>query len=119
MSQEKPIQYGVTAPISTDPPTEHELKLTEDLLETLKSYGLFESEQEAQKRYDFIQSLTRLMFYRVVVLGKLNKLVKEFVYKVSKMKGFPDSLAREAGGKIFTYGSYRLGVHGAGDRNQL
>ncbi|CAO3665828.1 unnamed protein product [Rhizopus microsporus] len=100
MSQEKPIQYGVTAPISTDPPTEHELKLTEDLLETLKSYGLFESEQEAQKR--------------VVVLGKLNKLVKEFVYKVSKMKGFPDSLAREAGGKIFTYGSYRLGVHGAG-----
>ncbi|CEG74468.1 Putative Poly(A) polymerase [Rhizopus microsporus] len=114
MSQEKPIQYGVTAPISTDPPTEHELKLTEDLLETLKSYGLFESEQEAQKRYDSIQSLTRLMFYRVVVLGKLNKLVKEFVYKVSKMKGFPDSLAREAGGKIFTYGSYRLGVHGAG-----
>lgn len=53
----------------------------------------------------------------VVVLGKLNKLVKEFVHRVSKMKGFPDSLAREAGGKIFTYGSYRLGVHGAGKRN--
>ncbi|EIE80126.1 hypothetical protein RO3G_04831 [Rhizopus delemar RA 99-880] len=100
MSQEKPIQLGVTPPISTEPSTEREIKLTNDLLETLKSYGLFESEQEAQKR--------------VVVLGKLDKLVKEFVYKVSKMKGFPDSLAREAGGKIFTYGSYRLGVHGAG-----
>lgn len=41
-------------------------------------------------------------------------MVKEFVYRVSKMKGFPDSLAREAGGKIFTFGSYRLGVHGSG-----
>lgn len=52
------------------------------------------------------------------MLGKLNKLVKEFVYKVSKLKGFPDSLAKEAGGKIFTYGSYRLGVHGAGKRKE-
>jgi poly(A) polymerase len=51
----------------------------------------------------------------VVVLGKLDKMVKEFVYKVSKIKNFPDSLAKEAGGKIFTYGSYRLGVHNAGN----
>ncbi|KAI9271438.1 Poly(A) polymerase central domain-containing protein [Sporodiniella umbellata] len=100
MSQEKPAQFGVTPPISTEKATQNELKMTDELLKTLKSYGLFESEQEAQKR--------------VVVLGKLNKLVKDFVYKVSKLKGFPDSLAREAGGKIFTYGSYRLGVHGAG-----
>ncbi|KAI9312351.1 Poly(A) polymerase central domain-containing protein [Dichotomocladium elegans] len=50
----------------------------------------------------------------VIVLSNLNKMVKEFVYRVSKMKGFPDSLAREAGGKIFTFGSYRLGVHVAG-----
>lgn len=41
-------------------------------------------------------------------------MVKEFVYTVSKSKGFPDTLAKEAGGKIFTYGSYRLGVHGTG-----
>lgn len=44
-------------------------------------------------------------------------MVKEFVYVVSKSKGFPDSLAKEAGGKIFTYGSYRLGVHGTGKRH--
>lgn len=55
-----------------------------------------------------------MLLLRVVVLGKLDKMVKEFVYQVSKSKGFPDSLAKEAGGKIFTYGSYRLGVHGAG-----
>ena len=45
-------------------------------------------------------------------------MVKEFVYKVSKLKNFPDALAKEAGGKIFTYGSYRLGVHGAGNTKQ-
>lgn len=55
MSQEPAQQYqqtlGVTPPISTAMPTPNELKLTEDLLQTLKDYGLFESEQEAQKRY--------------------------------------------------------------------
>ncbi|KAI8370666.1 Poly(A) polymerase central domain-containing protein [Radiomyces spectabilis] len=49
-----------------------------------------------------------------MVLGKLDKLVKEFVFRISKMKGFSDVAAREAGGKIFTFGSYRLGVHSAG-----
>lgn len=29
-------------------------------------------------------------------------------------KGLPEAIAREAGGKIFTFGSYRLGVHSAG-----
>ncbi|KAG0173666.1 polynucleotide adenylyltransferase [Apophysomyces sp. BC1034] len=100
MSQGPSRHWGVTAPISSAPPTEPELKLTEDLVNTLHEYGLFESEQEAKKR--------------IVVLGKLNQLVKDFVYRVSKVKGFPDSLAKEAGGKIFTFGSYRLGVHGAG-----
>jgi poly(A) polymerase len=51
-------QWGVTAPISTDPPTNYELKLTEDLVKTLHSHDLFESEQEAQKRLesDIIQN---------------------------------------------------------------
>ena len=29
-------------------------------------------------------------------------------------RGMPESVANEAGGKIFTFGSYRLGVHGQG-----
>lgn len=50
MSQEPPRQFGVTPPISSAPSTEKELKLTESLVQTLKDFGLFESEQEAQKR---------------------------------------------------------------------
>lgn len=48
--QQQQRQWGVTPPISTAPPTKRELELTEDLLKTLHEYGLFESEQEAQKR---------------------------------------------------------------------
>ncbi|RUS26305.1 hypothetical protein BC938DRAFT_470943, partial [Jimgerdemannia flammicorona] len=40
-------------------------------------------------------------------------MVKDFVYRVSINK-MDESIAREAGGKIFTFGSYRLGVHGTG-----
>ncbi len=50
MSQEPQQYLGVTSPITLAYPTEHEKKLTADLLQTLKDYGLFESEQEAQKR---------------------------------------------------------------------
>ncbi|CDH54327.1 poly polymerase pla1 [Lichtheimia corymbifera JMRC:FSU:9682] len=99
-TQQPQRQWGVTPPISLAMPTDKEKELTSDLLQTLHDHDLFESEADAKKR--------------VLVLGKLNKMVKEFVYRVSKMKGFPDSLAREAGGKIFTFGSYRLGVHGSG-----
>ena len=52
--------------------------------------------------------------FRVIVLEKLNQLVKEFVFRVSKLKGMSESAAKKAGGKIFTFGSYRLGAHMAG-----
>lgn len=52
--------------------------------------------------------------YRKQVLEELDRLVKDFVVRVGKAKGLPDPLATDAGGKIFTFGSYRLGVHSAG-----
>lgn len=33
-----------------------------------------------------------------------------------KKKGLPDHFVNQAGGKIFTYGSYRLGVYGPGEK---
>lgn len=52
--------------------------------------------------------------FREIVLGRLSALVKKFVHKVSLSRGMSESAAEAAGGKIFTFGSYRLGVHGPG-----
>lgn len=48
------------------------------------------------------------------MLGRISSLVRKFVYKVSMMRGMSEVAANAAGGKIFTYGSYRLGVHSPG-----
>jgi poly(A) polymerase Pap1 len=47
MAQQYP---GVTPPISMHLPTEDQIKSTTELVELLKSYGLFEPEEEARKR---------------------------------------------------------------------
>lgn len=48
------------------------------------------------------------------MLGQLNLLVKEFVRTVAREKQLPEALIRETAGKLFTFGSYRLGVHQKG-----
>lgn len=94
-------QYlGVTPPISLNGPNPEDLKHTEGLIAALHASGFFESEEESERRE--------------IVLGRLNLIVQKFVKKVAEVKGLPESLMREVGGKIFTFGSYRLGVHGKG-----
>lgn len=51
---------------------------------------------------------------RTVALQSLQTITEEFVRQVSKAQGLPDSVANTAGGKIFTFGSFRLGVFGPG-----
>ena len=51
---------------------------------------------------------------REIVLGRLAGLVKSFVKTVSLARGLSEAAAEAAGGKFFTFGSYRLGVHSAG-----
>jgi poly(A) polymerase len=91
---------GVTPPISLTPPTAEELERTDELHEFLKEMKVFENEEEARRRER--------------VLSRLNMMVKEFVKRIGLAKNLPEIVAKEAGGKIFTFGSYRLGVHGAG-----
>lgn len=48
------------------------------------------------------------------VLADLRKLLSTLVQIVGRQKGLPPEILKEAGGKVFTYGSYRLGVYGPG-----
>ncbi|KAJ1959606.1 polynucleotide adenylyltransferase [Dipsacomyces acuminosporus] len=101
MNGNSTVKYlGVTPPVTTSPSTPTEIAATEALLETLKAEGLFESEESSRNRE--------------IVLGKIDKLVQEFVYLASLKHGLSEAVARDCKGKIFTSGSYRLGVHIAG-----
>lgn len=48
------------------------------------------------------------------VLRQLQKLTKELVQVVGRAKKLPQAILETAGGKVFTYGSYSLGVYGPG-----
>ncbi|CEG69409.1 Putative Poly(A) polymerase [Rhizopus microsporus] len=99
MPQSNVKQWDATTSVSLDGPSDYELKLTDDLGKALIEYDLFETANESSKRSQ--------------VLKKLDEVAKEFVYKVSRLQGMPEEEAKGAGVKIFTFGSYQLGVHGA------
>ncbi|KAK6863451.1 Poly(A) polymerase PAPa [Candida tropicalis] len=92
--------FGVTPPISVANPTAIENELNDLLIKELKQRGSFESETATKKR--------------VEVLNILQKMTEDFVFKVSIKKNMSEGMAKDAGGKIFTFGSYRLGVYGPG-----
>lgn len=93
-------QWGITPPITMEGSSPAEVALNDKLIAELKAQGSFESEAETRKR--------------VQVLKILQELAQEFVRIVSLRKNMSEGMARDAGGKIFTFGSYRLGVHGPG-----
>ncbi|KAF8638592.1 hypothetical protein AX17_002133 [Amanita inopinata Kibby_2008] len=99
MVQEKGY-LGVTPPIAISESTEREKEVTLTLMEELRRQSSFESEEESKKRE--------------IVLGRVAALVKKFVHRVSINSGLSEAAAQAAGGKIYTFGSYRLGVHGPG-----
>eukprot|EP01087_Luapelamoeba_hula_P004174 TRINITY_DN1411_c1_g1_i2.p1 TRINITY_DN1411_c1_g1~~TRINITY_DN1411_c1_g1_i2.p1 ORF type:complete len:851 (+),score=162.20 TRINITY_DN1411_c1_g1_i2:490-3042(+) len=93
------VRYGMTDPISVDPPTPRDIELTQELHSVLTNdFHLFESEENREKRE--------------MVLGRLHAIVNEWVKEESLAKGLSEQTASEAGAKIYTFGSYRLGVHG-------
>lgn len=90
-------QLGMTSAISLAMPKPEDLERTKDLKQTLEPYNVFESEQE--------------LSHRMEILAKLNSLVKQWVKDVSISKNMPEQMAEKLGGNIYTFGSYRLGVH--------
>lgn len=99
----KPFSWGgiTGAPLSTTLPTDHDLKLQEALIAELREQNNFASPDDIEIRK---HALTRLQ-----------KIVTEFVRLVGKKKGLSQSAIDNAGGKIFTFGSYKLGVFGPGE----
>jgi len=93
-------QYGITPPILTTPPTDADRYFTDCLERVLRGFNLYETPEQSAKREE--------------VLGKLNQLVREWVQQVCMAKGLSEQLAKDAGAKLFTFGSYRLGVNPPG-----
>ncbi|KAJ6832404.1 nuclear poly(A) polymerase 1 [Iris pallida] len=93
-------RLGVTEPISLGGPSEFDVIKTRELEKFLVDAGLYESQKEALSREE--------------VLGRLDQIVKNWIKKVSRQKGLNDQFVQEANAKIFTFGSYRLGVHSPG-----
>ncbi|KAL9648156.1 hypothetical protein ABK040_012689 [Willaertia magna] len=84
--------------VSTALPSPVDIKNSENIYEILKKYNRFPSQEENQKREE--------------VLAKLDELISQWTKKVCLKQGLSEELANEAGAKLVTFGSYRLGVHG-------
>jgi poly(A) polymerase len=81
-------------------PTAEELKLNEDLIAELKRQDNFEAPEDTERRKQ--------------TLAHFQRVTEEFVRRVGKMKAMAPSVIENAGGKVSTFGSYRLGVYGPG-----
>lgn len=90
------LTLGMTSAISSAHPKPADLVKTKELEEALKPFDVFETEQELN--------------HRILILGKLYNLVKQWIKSVSLQHNMPESAAEKVGGKVYTFGSYRLGV---------
>ncbi|MCL7029955.1 hypothetical protein MKW94_017795 [Papaver nudicaule] len=93
-------KLGVTKPISTAGPTESDLQRSLELEKFLVDSGLYESKEEAVQREE--------------ILSQINQVVKAWVKQLTRQKGYTDQMVEDANAVLFTFGSYRLGVHGPG-----
>ena len=111
-----PRTYGITSPLSLEGPSEKDEILTSDLQgmshtvwrHHLSLLWLIGYDSEAIEPYGAFDTHDGLS-HRIQVLTKLNELVKQFVKKVAAEKQIPTHLHDGLGGKIYTFGSYRLG----------
>lgn len=104
MSQ--PKTHGVCEPISMVKPNSMDMELQEKLKKGLQPFDVFETKEEID--------------HRKAVLAEMNMLVCDWIKDVIEQKTGSKELAAKAGGHIFTFGSFRLGVNArAGDIDTL
>lgn len=90
---------GVTAPLSLATPSPQDIRLTTALEETLERFGMYDSEQRTVEREN--------------ALKRLQEITEQFVLNVCERRKVPKETSEHAGGAVFTYGSYKLGVNSA------
>ncbi|KAH0847714.1 hypothetical protein AYO21_07702 [Fonsecaea monophora] len=93
-------KHGITGPMSMALPEPLDNEKTAELIEELKRENNYEGHKETEKR--------------MYVLKLLSKVTLEFVREVSRKQGLPPSQINTFGGRVYPYGSYRLGVFGPG-----
>ncbi|CAE8593632.1 unnamed protein product, partial [Polarella glacialis] len=76
-------------------------------------HALTEQLQEEMRRDAPLEGQDKMRF-RASVLVELRRIVLQWIYEVSIQQGFDEESARAAGAKIFTFGSYRLGLVSSG-----
>ncbi|RDI83112.1 hypothetical protein Vi05172_g6815 [Venturia inaequalis] len=100
MSGAAPKQWGTTPPISVELPTSEEIKLNDALMEELKARNNFEPIEATNRRQE--------------VLRHFQRVTEAFVKLVAEKRNLAPSVIQNGGGKVATFGSYRLGVYGPG-----
>ncbi|CAO3617364.1 unnamed protein product [Mucor hiemalis] len=92
---------GVTEPLSLVTPTEKDLKLTDNLVEVLKKHHVYEAKA--------------FTFKKNKILQEIEKVAKDIIHQCCNYSGrFTAQQVTDAGGKLVTYGSFRLDVHSPG-----
>lgn len=84
--------------LSSKPEDEEESKKIEDILRY--KYDQFESAEDEQQRKE--------------VLLKLNHIIIDWIKDVGRQEGKSEDIINNSGGKIFIFGSFKLGVHSPG-----
>lgn len=100
MTQSVQKKWGLTDPISVEPPSSRDHRLTSELEECLHNNNLYETNAGKQLRER--------------VLIELTNIVQTWVSDVSMSQGMPEHDAKNCGARVCTFGSYRLGVDGPG-----
>lgn len=93
-------RYGVTDPVSLAGPTPEDERHTQELIHVLRGFQLYESEEESRLREE--------------VLTALSIVVQDWARDVCISQGQQEQISSGVGARIFTFGSFRLGVHGPG-----
>nr|CDS28351.1 poly(A) polymerase [Hymenolepis microstoma] len=96
-SEIPPQCLGETGALSLKPPTDEEKQDSLALEDTLLKMDIFEDEHE--------------MYQRRLALARLQKISNNWIYKKALEQKIPSHNARNTQGKVFTFGSYRLGVN--------